>query len=551
MVRASIGRDPETATFRGLGLSLMLALVMITWMLLWPGAVSGSSSRNAALITREPFLQTSTSTSIIVRWRTNVLTTSRVRYGNVLGVYGSSAIDTTLTTEHEIVVDGLSPGSLYYYVVGTADTDLTGGGPTYYFRTHPSPGAEVPVRVWILGDSGTADSNAVAVRDAYSLYPGADSTDVWLTLGDNAYLDGFDIEYRLALFDMYPAFLRNTTLWPAQGNHDRPHAPNPDYFSIFSLPMAGEAGGIPSGSEAYYSFDYANVHFICLGTYLTDMNPGGPMLTWLVADLAATGQEWTIAYWHHPPYSRGSHDSDIDWAMKKIRENALSILESRGVDLVLGGHSHSYERSFLLNGHYDLSSTLADSMKIDPGNGAIDGDGAYLKLPGAKGTVYAVCGSSGWTGGGPLDHPVMVTSLNVLGSMVLDIFGDELTGRFIDDLGVVRDSFTISKSLVTDVSGPASVTLTTSDPLLCFPNPFSTSTKINFSALPSSPVQLTVYDIRGRIVRHLLNGVPGRASHSIIWDGMNEERRPVTSGVYFIVVREPGRERSIRLNVLH
>ena len=68
-----------------------------------------------------------------------------------------------------------------------------------------------------------------------------------------------------------------------------------------------------------------------------------------------------IAFCHHPPYTKGSHDSDADIELMEMRQNALPILEDAGVDLVLSGHSHSYERSFLIDGHYGTSSTFTSA----------------------------------------------------------------------------------------------------------------------------------------------------------------------------------------------
>src|SRR5262249_35663081 len=176
-----------------------------------------------------------------------------------------------------------------------------------------------------------------------------------------------------------------------KGNHDINN-----YFDVFTLPSNGQAGGVASGTEAYYSFDYANVHFICLNSFDVDLSVGGPMLTWLQSDIASTTQRWIIAYWHHPPYSKGSHDSDIDFELTEMRQNAGPILEAGGVDLVLTGHSHSYERSFLIDGHYGRSDTFTDAMKVDGGSGLDVGTGAYRK-PNVSpaphsGTVYAVAG---------------------------------------------------------------------------------------------------------------------------------------------------------------
>ena len=93
------------------------------------------------------------------------------------------------------------------------------------------------------------------------------------------------------------------------------------------------------------------------------------MLTWLENDLAATRSDWIIATWHHPPYTKGSHDSDAEGRLIEMRAHALPSWKSYGVDLVLTGHSHSYERSFLLQGHYGPSYTLQNSMIRDFGDG--------------------------------------------------------------------------------------------------------------------------------------------------------------------------------------
>jgi hypothetical protein len=88
-------------------------------------------------------------------------------------------------------------------------------------------------------------------------------------------------------------------------------------------------------------------------------------------------------------------------------------------------------------------------MIRDGGSGRLDGTGAYEKSALAsvphEGAVYAVAGSSGLTTAAPLNHPVMYISLLKLGSMILDIDGNRLDARFIDNLGATGDYFSIIK----------------------------------------------------------------------------------------------------------
>ena len=133
-----------------------------------------------------------------------------------------------------------------------------------------------------------------------------------------------------------------------------------------------------------------------------------------------------------------------------MRTNAVPILESYGVDLVLCGHSHNYERSYLLNGHYGKSITLTPSMLTDAGTGRPSETGAYLKTttgPSAgKGAVYAVAGSSGWATFRVGYHPAMFMSELETGSLVIDIEGNRLDAKFLRETGAIDDSFTIIKN---------------------------------------------------------------------------------------------------------
>ncbi|HYC60326.1 MAG TPA: metallophosphoesterase, partial [Thermoanaerobaculia bacterium] len=417
------------------------------------------------VVTRGPYLQMGTPTSVIVRWRTNGPTNSRVRYGTAPGTLDVIVEDAALTTEHEITLTGLSPATTYYYSVGSSSQTLAGDA-SHTFMTPPT--TAVPMRIWILGDSGAANEAARAVRDAYYTFTGSTATNLWLMLGDNAYDNGTDAEFQDAVFDLYPSMLRQSVLWPTLGNHDTAGSttvtPSLPYFQIFSLPTAAEAGGVPSGTEKYYSFDYGNIHFVCLDSMTSDRSPTGPMMTWLENDLASTTKQWIIAFWHHPPYSKGSHDSDWETPLIEMRTNALPILEDYGVDLVLSGHSHSYERSYLIDSHYGASNTFISSMKKDGGSGRPEGTGAYQKqtsgLAPHEGAVYAVAGSSSIISGGALNHPAMFISLNDYGSMVLDVNGGRLDAKFLRENGLVADSFTIIKGPpATPPAAPSALTV--------------------------------------------------------------------------------------------
>lgn len=441
----------------------------------------------APSIIRGPYLQSASHEQMTVRWRTKSVGDSVVRYGTEPNNLTEAVALLELTTEHEITVTGLSSATRYYYEISSTNlvgTETVGASSSYYFQTHPTPGEAAPARIWVIGDSGTTSAAKDAVYQAYLGQTGVGThTDAWLMLGDNAYRSGTDEEFQAAVFDSYPELLRNTVLWSCLGNHEAISAGGEPYFNLHTFPTAGESGGVASGSERYYSFDHGNIHFISIDSE-TDSNlddvPGGSagMVDWLELDLQATDKDWIVAFFHHGPYTKASHDSDTEINHIKVRQYITPLLERYGVDLVLSGHSHAYERSMLVDGHHSSMSRAVSTSdmfvdakhSVDNGNGSdlgsvnnttgafmlSGGSGAYEKRrsDGAKGAVYVICGASGklgkWADGStgvanPTPHPVFVVNLRVMGSMVLEVEGKRLHAQYIDGNGDVRDDFTMLK----------------------------------------------------------------------------------------------------------
>ncbi|MBK8232149.1 MAG: metallophosphoesterase [Candidatus Eisenbacteria bacterium] len=509
------------------------------------GTDRARSAGPAALVIRGPYVMSTATSSTVVRWRTDLPTDSWVRYGVTPGDLSLTASDPTESTEHEITVMGLVANTRYYFSVGTSVEPLSGGDQFTYFQSAPVAQSAHTTRAWILGDSGGADYKARAVRNAFLQWNANAPIDFMLLLGDNAYDAGTDAQYQAALFDMYPSTLRSTTLWTTRGNHDVLYSGSGnDYYDLFTLPRQGQCGGQPSFSEAYYAYDWGNAHFVCLDSEGSSRAPGGSMATWLQQDLAQNERDWTICYWHHPPYTHGSHDSDdptdSGGRMTEMRANILPILDSFGVDLVLCGHSHSYERSFLIDGHYGVSSTFEPSMIIDGGNGNPAVDGPYEKGPLGMnphlGIVYGTMGSSSRLGDGTFDHPVMVTSQRRLGSELLEIDGDQLQMWFVDTLGVVRDRFAMVKHGASQAGGAPTEP---AGPAGGEPNPFRQTTALRFE-LPSGGVaRVRLLDSGGRVIRSLAAEVRAAGEWIVAWDGRDDAGRTTPPGVYFAVLETP------------
>jgi hypothetical protein len=330
------------------------------------------------------------------------------------------------------------------------------GGSRYWFETLPKATPDShSSRFIVLGDPGYNGNIQSNVRDAINLWlnknprgSNQSSFDFLLTTGDNAYRSGSNEQFQKGFFVPFTEWLRNVPVWPAYGNHD---ARRNAFFKIFSLPANAESGGLPSGTEHYYSFNVSNIHIVMLDSQDSNLNQNSAQLDWLKNDLQQNQQAWTIAVFHHPPYTRGSHNSDnksdSGGRMFQVRENLLPILERAGVDMVLTGHSHMYERSQLMACHYGTSDTLLPAMQKSPQKQDNDHSVFYKSInnKAMSGTVYVVVGSSSKLNDGPLDHPANKISLREAGALVVDVNANTMDVRFINSSAKVMDNFRIEK----------------------------------------------------------------------------------------------------------
>lgn len=445
------------------------------------------------------FIQQLGSDHAIIKWRGNrggSAEATSLCYGldqDALPADSETAAQVTATGHSEVLLTGLSPDTRYYYSVGGAGSAQTGR----HFATAPESGSlptDGNVRIWMVGDSGVGGEDkpeSRQVRDGYLTYletTASEPADLFLMLGDNAYKQGTDNEHQKAIFNVYPGILEQTAFWTTIGNHEMgsrggsssddpntyavtgeddidkpdpaPASPMP-YLNIFSLPTGGENGGVASGTEQYYSFDHGNVHLVSLDSQLTirDDVLRATMRQWLIDDLSANTLDWTIVIFHHPPYTKGSHDSDRepignDQPIFAIREEFTPIFEDYGVDLVYAGHSHIYERSYYIKDHTGLSSTFDPSTMAElnslgqPANG--QGTEGYTQITNSgmdDKVVYTVAGNGGKvTSLSPgFPHPAHFYSELTLGSVLIDLTDSSLEARFIDINGKILDSVTLTR----------------------------------------------------------------------------------------------------------
>lgn len=180
--------------------SLVLCLLSFINYAQNSGPKGGEKFSNKPKLVRGPYLQSATDTSIVVRWRTDASTRSRVRYGTTPGKLDKTVDDLNQVTEHIVKVGGLSAGTKYYYAIGSLKDTLQYGADNY-FSTLPVPGSEGVYRIGVFGDCGSLTINQAKARDEFLKYLGNNDLNAWILLGDNAYNDGNDMEYQAKFFN--------------------------------------------------------------------------------------------------------------------------------------------------------------------------------------------------------------------------------------------------------------------------------------------------------------------------------------------------------------
>jgi hypothetical protein len=470
-----------------------------------PIAIYSQALNHHLSLTRQPYLDIATSEGVNIHWRTNGSTQSVVQYGTAYNNLSESLIDTVLKKNHVVTLSGLAPNRKYYYSIGN-NTQTLQGDSNNYFYTAPIQNSEEKIRFWVTGDFGQAGFEQTAVAQSFINYNNNQKINAWLWLGDNAYNSGTEQEYQNNVFSVFPQLLKNIPLFPAIGNHDygnhayqSPQAlgVNFPYFSIFNLPEQ-------SGTEKYYAYNYGNVHFIALDSYGAYNKPGSPMYTWLQNDLANNHAKWIVVYFHHPPYTKGTHNSDTEQELIDMRNNIVPLLESFHVDLVLCGHSHIYERSYFMKGHLGLETDF-NAAQYPQGNIVQSGYGPFIKTSlNPHGTVYVVNGSgsktSNWVHPG-YPHNAMLKSIeNKTGSVILEIEKDTLNCSFVQSDGIIGDNFQIIKR---QVIAPYEKSMNNN--LQIYPNPVSQGITIHFNHLDTGEnvVTIKIFDLAGKMVLQL------------------------------------------------
>ena len=222
-------------------------------------------------------------------------------------------------------------------------TMIAVGAGTFAFRLTPSPTptlvqtAAAPqsqlelklpleqksVRFAVIGDNGTGEQPQYDVAAEMEAYENVVHYDFVIMMGDNIYGGHKPKDFERKFQTPYKPLLdAGVKFYACLGNHD-----NSDETLYKPFNMSG---------QRYYTFKKGDVQFFALDSNYMDPT----QLDWIQQQLRKSNAKWKIAFFHHPLYSDGRfHGSDVD-----LRNQLMPIFEKDGVNVVMSGHDHVYER---------------------------------------------------------------------------------------------------------------------------------------------------------------------------------------------------------------
>jgi hypothetical protein len=286
----------------------------------------------APVITKGPYLTNPSATAVTVQYETNAPGDGLVKFGD------GSALDQTAPAKlHEKIeytpdsktqksskvaaylyrarLAGLKPGTVYRYEVvpsGKADGPPL---PVQAFRTFATK-AE-PITFIAYGDSRSYPDRHRALAVNFLKHKPA----FILNNGDLVQDSGAYKQWGPQFFAPLEDIIDRVPMLVCRGSHETEAK---HMLRLFEFPT----------DQVWYSFDCGPVHVVVLDSRKDDVK----VLRWLEDDLGASKAPWKIAMYHNPSFNFSSHRSD------KHRTTFLPILEKYGVDVVISGHSHMYER---------------------------------------------------------------------------------------------------------------------------------------------------------------------------------------------------------------
>lgn len=323
-----------------------------------------------------------------------------------------------------------------------------------------------PLNTTAFSFIATGDSRGGAtVWNAISNLANAQQTDFTIFNGDIVRDAGISAEWN-EWFDAGAVFLEKNLVLHALGNHDALSVPN--YLNNFVLPKSNPA----NGTELYYAVNYGNAILITLDSEIPEDEA---QLDWLITTLQANvNMRWKIVSFHKPFFTVGPHIGEMD----DYFPTWWKAFDDYGVDLILNGHDHMYERAKPINRNVSTTSPVA----------------TYGSGPG-QGRCQIVCGGAG-AGLTELSSGWYIESFKHSHNFCkFDVTQNTLCGKVYDENSAVIDSFCINKDPLSTQSEQVKFY-----PIRLVPNPVTDVFRIEYNSPNNGAVTVTIFDLNGKAI---------------------------------------------------
>lgn len=337
---------------------------------------------------RNPYLVRMTKSSAVIGWRCRPEGEVHWGAGTTLA---NKVADDTASDRHFVTLSGLSPNTSYTYEVDVEGEPL---GKAATFTTPPASGSDVTFVAF--ADSGSGDIHQSRIAQVIKGLPARFA----ILAGDIIYEKGADFEFDPRYFKPYQGIIDHFPFFPVPGNHDMVTEQGGPFQTNFNFPQG----------VFYRDFFWGDVHVIGLDSNHVD---DAKQKEWLISALKAPAR-WKVVYFHHPAFSSGEYGG-----YPSVQKNWVPLFEQYGVDLVINGHAHDYERTVPIKGV------------------------TYIVTGGGGQSLYPV---------GKSDFTAFALSAHHLVSIKLT--HDQMELKAVDETGATIDTVTQTKSDATVPVGP-------------------------------------------------------------------------------------------------
>ena len=560
--------------------AMMLAL--FTVLIISPISLTASGFDTPFL--KDPYLlYAGTNSEMTVIWQLEDTQNCTLEWGTDTN-YNLGSVQTSEYGDyhmHSYTINGLTPGTLYYYQVSCSGVFIPG-----LFHEAPLE-SESDIKLLVCGDTRTNymthDSIAECIISTY--ISDSEYQTILIGTGDLVEFGAFEYSWQTEFFNdtmtNVRQEMRELPFATALGNHELYEY---NYTGMdLDTPLFGRYFPYPFVGRRYWSFDYGPVHFTIIDQYPSYYDPYGQglinayQLTWIESDLSSTDKQWKFIVLHEPGWSAGGEPLHPE-NNSDVQDLLQPLCEQYGVQIVFAGHNHYYARA-CRNGVYHLTvggggAPLYTPYSEYPNVLLTREENHFCKVEIEQDTLIVqvinisnemidsfdltegilpshLLGSvTLFSGSGDVQDVLIEANGSSVNSDEAGYYGLNLDPGFYDvtatlagyeiqlfeDIEILYGTETTLDITMYETS--IGDTETTFETILLYshPNPFGEQIEICYQLSALSPVQLTIYDISGHQVKTLVDGEQSAGDQSMIWNGTDDSGREVPAGIYFCIL---------------